>query len=206
MSFLSQASRRMVTRPVVSFYGIRMNATNATPGAGLTTTRQDHEKSGIVEPTEAPKHVVTADVVSGAPTELRHRAVRIYKPTRNTMQVQHLTPGSILSDTNRVLDVERGRQVGTMAHRLGHLARIWPMGKPPDGMGKLVDLTTWWHSADYMQGTRMNFRTKEDAVHFAEKQGWDYYVQPETVKRIPPKNYAGNYTHIPHTLRIHHTK
>ena len=27
------------------------------------------------------------------------------------------------------------------------------------------------HRADYMQGTRMNFRTKEDAVHFAEKQG-----------------------------------
>ena len=27
------------------------------------------------------------------------------------------------------------------------------------------------HSADYMQGTRMSFRSKEDAIHFAEKQG-----------------------------------
>jgi len=26
-------------------------------------------------------------------------------------------------------------------------------------------------SADYMQGVRMSFRSKEDAVHFAEKQG-----------------------------------
>jgi hypothetical protein len=26
-------------------------------------------------------------------------------------------------------------------------------------------------SADYMQGTRQSFRTKEDAIHFAEKQG-----------------------------------
>ena len=26
-------------------------------------------------------------------------------------------------------------------------------------------------SADYMQGTRLSFRTKEDAIHFAEKQG-----------------------------------
>jgi hypothetical protein len=25
--------------------------------------------------------------------------------------------------------------------------------------------------ADYMQGTRLSFRTKEDAIHFAEKQG-----------------------------------
>ena len=52
-------------------------------------------------------------------------------------------------------------------------------------------------SADYMQGTRLTFRSKEDAMHFAEKQGqfilrifkialnnhslsippgWDYYV------------------------------
>ena len=75
-----------------------------------------------------------------------------------------------------------------------------------------------------MQGSRTNFKTKDDAIHFAEKQGksiimpdgairilthplgWDYYVQPVTVKRIPPKNYAGNYTHVPHKLRIHHTK
>ncbi len=25
--------------------------------------------------------------------------------------------------------------------------------------------------ADYMQGTRVSFRSKEDAMHFAEKQG-----------------------------------
>ena len=31
-------------------------------------------------------------------------------------------------------------------------------------------------SADYMQGTRMSFRSSEDAAHFAEKQGWDYYM------------------------------
>lgn len=27
------------------------------------------------------------------------------------------------------------------------------------------------YSADYMQGTRLSFKTKEDAIHFAEKQG-----------------------------------
>lgn len=27
-----------------------------------------------------------------------------------------------------------------------------------------------------MQGTRLSFRTQEDAIHFAEKQGWDYYM------------------------------
>lgn len=29
-------------------------------------------------------------------------------------------------------------------------------------------------SADYMQGTRLTFRSKEDAIHFAEKQGAVY--------------------------------
>lgn len=55
------------------------------------------------------------------------------------------------------------------------------MGEPAHGMGQLVRLT--YHnspvvatdqlprSADYNQGLRMGFRTKEDAIHFAEKQG-----------------------------------
>ena len=33
----------------------------------------------------------------------------------------------------------------------------------------------WIISADYMQGTRLSFRTKEDAIHFAEKQG-EYHI------------------------------
>jgi len=43
-------------------------------------------------------------------------------------------------------------------------------------------LMGWASSADYMQGTRLTFTSMEDAVRFAEKQGWDYYVQQPTVK------------------------
>ncbi|GAC93339.1 potential mitochondrial Complex I [Pseudozyma hubeiensis SY62] len=36
-------------------------------------------------------------------------------------------------------------------------------------------------SGDYMQGTSLKFRSKEDAIHFCEKQGWDYHVtEPKT--------------------------
>ena len=55
------------------------------------------------------------------------------------------------------------------------------MGEPAHGMGQLVcstypdptDVATDQlpHSADYNQALRMGFRTKEDAIHFAEKQG-----------------------------------
>ncbi|KAH6907985.1 ETC complex I subunit conserved region-domain-containing protein [Coprinopsis sp. MPI-PUGE-AT-0042] len=63
-------------------------------------------------------------------------------------------------------------------------------------------LMGWASSADYMQATRLSFRSKEDAAHFAEKQG----KQATEVKRIPPKNYAENYVYKPHKLRIARTK
>jgi len=124
------------------------------------------------------KDIVTAEVVSGAPEQLQHRSVRIYQPTRNTMQ-----SGGAKGEKWRIdFDVLQGG--GRWENPL---------------MG-------WASSADYMQGTRVSFNTKEDAIHFAEKQGWDYYVQLPTVKRIPPKNYAENYVYHPQKLRIAHTK
>ncbi|ESK90458.1 nadh-ubiquinone oxidoreductase 18 kda [Moniliophthora roreri MCA 2997] len=143
---------------------------------GLQNTTKTEETS-VTAPAPA-RDVMTADVVSGAPIELRHRQVRIYKPTRNTMQ-----SGSGKSNKWRIdFDILQGG--GRWENPL---------------MG-------WASSADYMQGTRLSFRSKEDAMHFAEKQGWDYYVQPESVERIPPKNYSENYLYRPNKLRIHKTK
>lgn len=124
------------------------------------------------------RDIVTADVISGAPAELRHRAVRIFQPTRSTTQ-------SGASKSNRWrIDWD-----------------ILP------GAGRWENpLMGWASSGDYMQGTRLSFSSKEDAIHFAEKQGWDYYVQHPEVKRIPPKNYAENYLYRPGTLRIVRTK
>ncbi|KAG8922190.1 hypothetical protein FRC01_014353 [Tulasnella sp. 417] len=67
-------------------------------------------------------------------------------------------------------------------------------------------LMGWASSADYVQAMQLKFRTKEDAIHFAEKQGWDYYVQQPTVKRIPPKNYSENYSYSPGKIKQAHTK
>ncbi|KAF8508500.1 hypothetical protein JB92DRAFT_2952910 [Gautieria morchelliformis] len=55
-------------------------------------------------------------------------------------------------------------------------------------------------------GTRFSFNTREDVIRFAEKQGWDYYLQPATVKPVPPKNYSENYVYNPNKLRIARTK
>ncbi|QRW06552.1 NADH dehydrogenase (ubiquinone) Fe-S protein 4 [Ceratobasidium sp. AG-Ba] len=84
--FALPSGRRAIARPIVSFSNARLNTTTGYLWNRPHNHPQDHEKSGAIQPSDAPKHVVTADVVSGAPTELRHRAVRIFKPTRNTMQ------------------------------------------------------------------------------------------------------------------------
>lgn len=61
-------------------------------------------------------------------------------------------------------------------------------------------------SADSQQSLSMRFGTKEEAMHFCEKQGWHYYVQMPHTARIPPKAYADNFKYSPGKLRIHHTK
>ncbi|KIM43406.1 hypothetical protein M413DRAFT_444233 [Hebeloma cylindrosporum] len=138
--------------------------------------KKGEEKSGdiAIPPT---RDVLVADVISGAPSELNYRSVRIYQPTRNTMQ--------------------SGNGTGRWKLDFDVL---------PGGGRWENPLMGYASSADYVQGTSISFRSKEDAMHFAEKQGWDYYVQKPTVKRIPPKNYAENYVYKPNTLRIMRTK
>ncbi|CAL1712844.1 unnamed protein product [Somion occarium] len=143
-----------------------------------TKTPSTAEKSsGEVVP-QPTRDIVTADVVSGAPAELRHRSVRIFQPARSTTQ-----SGTGKSNRWRI---------------------DWEI---LEGGGRWENpLMGWASSADYMQGTRMSFRSKEDAIHFAEKQGWDYFIEAPEVKRVPPKNYAENYVYKPNKLRIHRTK
>jgi NADH dehydrogenase (ubiquinone) Fe-S protein 4 len=64
----------------------------------------------------------------------------------------------------------------------------------------------WQSSADPMQGERMSFKTKEDAIAFAEKQGYEYFVQEPNERKVLPKAYANNFVHSPKTLKIIRTK
>jgi NADH dehydrogenase (ubiquinone) Fe-S protein 4 len=67
-------------------------------------------------------------------------------------------------------------------------------------------LMGWQSSADYMQGTHLNFKTKEDAIAFAEKQGYEYFVQEPNERRFTPKAYANNFVHEPKKLKHIKTK
>lgn len=57
-----------------------------------------------------------------------------------------------------------------------------------------------------MQGTHVEFKTKEDAIHFAEKQGYDYFVQEHNTRKITPKAYADNFLYSSRKLKHIRTK
>ena len=57
-----------------------------------------------------------------------------------------------------------------------------------------------------MQGTNIKFRSSEDAVAFAQKQGYEYYVQLPHERRVVPKAYANNFIHEPGPLKHIKTK
>ncbi|OAA33633.1 NADH dehydrogenase ubiquinone Fe-S protein 4, mitochondrial [Moelleriella libera RCEF 2490] len=122
--------------------------------------------------------VLPAAVLSGAPAELQARTVRIYKETK---------PATQSGDFR----TERWRMDWDILPR-GHRWENTLMG--------------WQSSGDFMQGTHVNFKTKEDAVSFAEKQGYDYFVQEPNSRKFAPKAYANNFLYSPKKLKHIRTK
>lgn len=67
-------------------------------------------------------------------------------------------------------------------------------------------LMGWASSADFMNGHRIQFKSKEDAISFANKQGYEYFVQEPNKRKTAPKAYAILFTHSPKKLKIVLTK
>ncbi|EME40648.1 hypothetical protein DOTSEDRAFT_74256 [Dothistroma septosporum NZE10] len=119
-----------------------------------------------------------AAVLSGAPIELQARTVRIYKP------------------------VKTATQSGDWP------SHHWRMDWDPLSKGHRWEnpLMGWQSSADAMQGTHLNFSTKDDAIRFANKQGYEYFVQEPNERRVIPKAYADQFVHSPKKLKQVRTK
>lgn len=52
----------------------------------------------------------------------------------------------------------------------------------------------------------MSFKSKDDAIRFAQKQGYEFYVQEPNERRIIPKAYATQFVHSPKKLKQVRTK
>ncbi len=67
-------------------------------------------------------------------------------------------------------------------------------------------LMGWQSTGDSMHATHLSFKSKEDAIHFAEKQGYEYFVQEFNERKFVPKSYANNFVHSPKKLKVVRTK
>ncbi|KAG0344568.1 hypothetical protein BG004_004359 [Podila humilis] len=119
-----------------------------------------------------------AEIISGAPEEVRMHPCRIFQMSKAATQSGITNTGMWRLD----FDTELG--AGRFENEL---------------MG-------WASSADYMQALQMKFNTKEDAIAFADKQGWDFTVQEPNKKIIKKKIYADNFKYSPTKLRFVKTK
>ncbi|MCB1682513.1 MAG: ETC complex I subunit [Alphaproteobacteria bacterium] len=93
--------------------------------------------------------------------------VKIYRPSKNTMQSGRGNTGQW------VLEYE------TVSAR-----------NPEPLMG-------WTASGDTLNQVRLRFSTMEEAVAFAEREGWDYTVMRSHDRTIKPRNYGDNFKYIP---------
>ncbi|KAJ9060524.1 ndufs4 NADH dehydrogenase Fe-S protein subunit, variant 2 [Entomophthora muscae] len=76
-----------------------------------------------------------------------------------------------------------------------------------EGSGRWTNsLMGWASSADPLQALKIDFKTKEQAILFAEKQGWNYSVQEPKQRAFRKKLYADNFIYSGKKLRFQHTK
>ncbi|KAL3476254.1 ETC complex I subunit conserved region-domain-containing protein [Aspergillus californicus] len=125
-----------------------------------------------------PGETVAAAVLSGAPTDLQARTVRIFQPSKPATQSGNWHSHHWRMDWDIL--------------QKGHRWENPLMG--------------WQSSADCMQGTNLNFKSKEDAILFAQKQGYEYFVQEPNVRKFVPKAYANNFVYESKTLKHIKTK
>src|SRR5690606_28086273 len=107
-----------------------------------------------------------AATISGAPFSLQTRTVRIFKHAKAATQSSNF-PGEVWTMDWDVL---------------------------PKGGRWENSLMGWASSSDEMQATNLKFKTKEDAIRFAERQGYGYFVQEPKNRVFRPKAYASLFT------------
>jgi hypothetical protein len=95
--------------------------------------------------------------------EKRTMQVRIYQPSKSTMQ--------------------SGR--GKLSH--------WVLEYEIATARRAEPLMGWISSGDTLNQVRLKFPTKDEAVAFAERKGWEFMVQDAHQRRVRPRNYADNF-------------
>jgi hypothetical protein len=93
---------------------------------------------------------------------------KIFKPSRNAMQ------SGRAKTQDWVLEFPRGAKL-----------------EPESLMG-------WTQSGDTLNQVRLKFKTLDEAKAYAQKQGLEFTVAQEAVRKPKPRNYGDNFKYIPY--------
>ncbi|NQU58383.1 MAG: ETC complex I subunit [Rhodospirillales bacterium] len=91
--------------------------------------------------------------------------VRIYQPTKNTMQSGRASLST------------------------------WVLEHEPGAAKRADPLMGWIGSNDTKGQVKLRFETRDEAVAFAKKNGFDYTVTEPKVRRVKPKDYSANFAY-----------
>ena len=73
----------------------------------------------------------------------------------------------------------------------------WLVEFEPSDRREPDSLMGWNGSRDTRAQLRLKFDTKEEAVAFAERSGFDFSVELPKPHRVRPRSYADNFRYIP---------
>ncbi len=73
-----------------------------------------------------------------------------------------------------------------------HNTRDWVI-EPEPSRKEIDPLMGWTSSRDTTNQVRLHFPTREEAIAYAEKQGWMYNVEDPHERAVRPKAYADNF-------------
>lgn len=122
--------------------------------------------------------MLTADVISGAPcayTDFRSISFDLFVYQRNSVTDRSECTRRRETRCRAVEPRASGGGLTGIFSRAEAAGRILSWDGPARAhilnLFRLIMLTFRHGSADYMQGTRLTFKSQEDAIHFAKKQG-----------------------------------
>ena len=113
------------------------------------------------------------------------------KPDRgdNQSRTTPLLPGTATPASDALPAVRIHRPARSVTQS-GPGRRRWVLVFEPTGRRPIDPLMGWTGSDDTLAQVRLEFRNLQEAIDFAEKQGWRYEVEEPPARRSRPKNYA----------------